>query len=125
MKWVVIATMMFMVICGPALGATLNLKASWTPPTTNADGTPLTDLASYKLYRTDGSRTLISTIQAPSSSYNFSVTVADQSAGTLTFVITAVDTSNNESVDSNTASYSYNLNTVPPSAPKNLSVQKQ
>jgi hypothetical protein len=125
MKWVVIATMMFMVICGPALGATLNLKATWTPPTTNADGTPLTDLASYKLYRTDGTRTLISTIQAPSSSYNFSVTVADQSAGTLTFVITAVDTNNNESVDSNTASYSYNLNTVPPSAPKNLTVQKQ
>ena len=125
MKWVVIASMMLMLVCGSALGATLNLKASWTPPTTNSDGTPLTDLASYKLYRTDGGRTLISTITAPSSSYNFSVTVADQSAGTITFVITAVDTNSNESVDSNTASYSYNLNTVPPAAPKNLTVQKQ
>ncbi|MGA2518473.1 MAG: hypothetical protein ABSG44_18235 [Thermodesulfobacteriota bacterium] len=125
MKRVVIASMIVMAVCGSALGAALNLKATWTPPTTNSDGTPLTDLASYKLYRTDGTRTLISTIQAPSSSYNFSVTVADQSAGTLTFVITAVDTNSNESVDSAPASYPYNLNTVPPSAPKNLTVQKQ
>jgi len=124
MKWVVIASIMLMVVCGSALGATLNLKATWTPPTTNADGTPLTDLASYNLYRTDSGRTLIGNISSTAAQpYLFSVTV--NSSTTLTFVITAVDTSGNESADSNTASYSYNSNTVAPSAPKNLSVQKQ
>ena len=27
-----------------------NVTLSWIPPTTNADGTPLTDLAGYKIY---------------------------------------------------------------------------
>lgn len=123
MKWVAIASMMVMVVCGSALGATLNLKASWTPPTTNSDGTPLTDLASYNLYRTDSGRTLIGNISSTAAQpYLFSVTVTN--SVTLTFVITAVDTSGNESVDSAPASYSYS-NTVPPSPPKNLTVLKQ
>ena len=124
MRWVVIASiMMFMVVCGSALGATLNLKATWTPPTTNSDGTPLTDLASYNLYRTDSGRTRIGNISSTAAQpYLFSVTVTN--SATLTFVITAVDTSGNESVDSAPASYSY-VDTIPPSAPKNLTVQKQ
>jgi hypothetical protein len=100
------------------LGATLNLKATWTANTE-------TDMKEYRLYRSDGTRTLIGTITHPNTSYNFSVTATDQSAGTLTFVLTAVDTNNNESLDSSPASYSYNLDTIPPTAPKGLSVQKQ
>jgi hypothetical protein len=89
---------------------------------TNSDGTPLTDLASYNLYRTDSGRTLIGNISSTAAQpYLFSVTVTN--SVTLTFVITAVDTSGNESADSAPASYSYS--TVAPSPPKNLTVQKQ
>ena len=88
-----------------AFGATLNLTATWTLNTEP-------DIREYRLYRTDVSRTLIGTTPHPNSSYPFTVTVADGSSGTLLFALTAVDTSNYESADSNQASYSYNLSTT-------------
>ena len=118
MKWIGLVLVIIMIFCGSAFGATLNLKATWT-----ANTEP--DMKEYLLYRTDGTRTLIGTIPHPNTSYNFSVTVPDQSAGSLTFVLTAKDTNNNVSPDSTPASYSYNLDTVPPVAPKNLNVQNQ
>jgi hypothetical protein len=100
----------FLILSQSASGATLSLEGTWTPPTTNANGTPLTDLASYNLYETDTIRTLIGNIPATATQpYLFSVTVPDGSQGTLTFVITAVDRSGNESADSAPASYQYNL----------------
>jgi len=118
MKWIGLVLVIIMIFCGSAFGATLNLKATWA-----ANTEP--DMKEYLLYRTDGTRTLIGTIPHPNTSYNFSVTVPDQSAGSLTFVLTAKDTNNNVSPDSIPASYSYNLDTVPPVAPKNLNVQNQ
>ena len=115
MKWIVIVLITIIVSCGSAFGATLNLKATWTANTES-------DMASYKMYRTDGTRTLIGTIAHPSTSYNFSVTVTDNSSGTLTFVLTAVDTTGNESTDSAAASFSYDF--VRPGAPRNLVVTK-
>jgi hypothetical protein len=117
MRWLLSFLMIFFV-CGSAFGATLNLRATWTANTE-------ADMKEYRLYRTDGTRALVGTIQHPATSYNYSMTVPDQSSGMLTFVLTAVDTNNNESLDSTPASYAYNLDTVPPAAPKNLSVQKQ
>ena len=113
MKWIVIVLITIIVSCGSAFGATLNLKATWTANTE-------TDMASYKLYRTDGTRTLIGTIAHPTTSYNFSVTVTDNSSGTLTYVLTAVDTAGNESADSATASFSYDL-VVPTCAEESVS----
>jgi len=118
MKWMALSLLIVMVFCGSAFGATLNLKATWTANTE-------TDMKEYRLYRTDGTRALIGTIPHPTTSYNFSVTVPDQSSGTLTFVLTAIDTNNNASLDSTPASYSYNLDTTPPAVPSNLNVQKQ
>jgi hypothetical protein len=118
MKWMTLVLVIITIFCGSAFGATLNLKATWTANTES-------DMKEYRLYRTDGTRTLIGTISHPNTSYNFSVTVTDNSSGTLTFVLTAVDTNNNQSADSATASYSYNLDTIPPTSPKNLSVQNQ
>ena len=115
MKWIVIVLITIIVSFGSAFGATLNLRATWTANTES-------DMASYKMYRTDGTRTLIGTIAHPSTSYNFSVTVTDNSSGTLTFVLTAVDTTGNESTDSATASFSYDF--VRPGAPRNLVVTK-
>jgi hypothetical protein len=63
----------------------------------------------YRLYRTDITRTQIGTAPHPNTSLPFTVTVPDGSAGTLLFVLRAVDTSNNESLDSNPASYNYDL----------------
>lgn len=92
---------------------TLNLEATWRAPTTNVDGKPLTDLASFNLYRTDrGTRTRINPLPIPktygtaASPYPFSVVVSG--VGTLTFYATAVDTSGMESAPSNRASYPYN-----------------
>ena len=118
MKWVIILLAFITIFPGSAFGATLNLRATWTANTE-------ADMREYRLYRTDGTRTLIGTIAHPNTSHNFSVTVPDQSSGTLRFVLTAVDTNNNESLDGSPASYSYNLDTIPPAAPKNLSVQNQ
>ena len=115
---IVVLAMVMVFMASLSFGATLNLKATWTA---NIE----TDMASYKLYRTDGTRTLIGTIPHPTVLYNFSVTVPDQSSGTLKFVLTAVDTNNNESLDSTEATYPFNLDTTPPAAPKNLSTQKQ
>jgi hypothetical protein len=120
-EWVMKRTAAILVIslifCGSAFGGTLSLKATWTANTES-------DMKEYRLYRTDGTRTLVGTIPHPTTLYNFSVTVPDQSAGTLTFVLTAVDTNNNESLDGTAASYNYSLDTTPPSSPKNLSVTK-
>jgi len=118
MKWIALALVLSMVVCEAAWGATLNLKATWTANTES-------DIAGYNLYRTDGTRTKVNSTlipHPPSLPYSFSVTVPDGSSGTLTFVLTAVDTANNESVDSTPASYSYDF--VSPSAPKNLTVTK-
>lgn len=99
-----------------SFGAILNLKATWTPNTE-------TDLAGYNLYRTDGTRLKINPALIPASivqPYLFSVTVPDNSSGTMTFVLTAVDTSGNESSDSIPANRVYDL--VPPTRPIGFTV---
>ena len=100
------------VMVGVSIGyaAVLNLRATWTANTE-------TDLAGYNLYRTDGARLKLNPIiiAIPAVNYNFSVTVPDNSTGTMTFVLTAVDTAGNESLDSLTASRTYDI--VPPSRP--------
>jgi hypothetical protein len=102
MKRIAISLIIIMVFCGSAFGANLNLTATWTLNTEP-------DIKEYRLYRTDGTRTLLGTTPHPNKSSPFTVTVPDGSSGTLLFVVTAVDTSNYESADSNQASYSYNL----------------
>ena len=115
MKKIGLVLLLVMVLSGSAFGASLNLRATWTANTE-------TDMKEYRLYRTDGTRTLIGTVAHPTTSYNFSVTVPDGSTGTLRFVLTAVDTNNNASSDSLTASYPYNTDATPPAAPRNLSI---
>ena len=100
------------------LGATINLKATWTNPTTNTDGSQLTDLAGFNLYRTDGTRTKINTSLIPTtggtSSSPYLFTEGPTTSCTMTFVVTAVDSAGTESADSNTASYVYTPIPVPP-----------
>ena len=115
LAWVLLA---LVVMSGSAFGATLNLRATWTANTE-------TDMKEYRLYRTDGTRTLIGTIAHPTTSYNFTVTVADNTTGTLTFVLVAVDTNNNVSGDGTAASFPYNTDGTPPAAPRSLTIARQ
>jgi hypothetical protein len=83
------------------------IRLSWERPTTKADGTPLTDLAGYKLYYGLTSR-----------AYDFIMTVGNQTTYALSglepgrtyyFAVTAYDASGNESHFSDEVSV-----TVPP-----------
>lgn len=86
---------------------------SWTAPTTNADGTTLTDLAGYKVY-----------YGTTSGNYSQSVDIGNLTAyqvinltdgATYYFAVTAYDTSANESSFSNEVSKSIQaVDTTPP-----------
>jgi len=74
---------------------------SWDAPTTNADGTPLTDLGGYKVYcgtasRVYGTPTDVGKV--------LTYKVINLSEGTKYFAVTAYDTSGNESCFSNEVS---------------------
>lgn len=118
MKKLALVLLVLVVMSGSAFGATLNLRATWTANTE-------TDMREYRLYRTDGTRTLIGTIAHPTITHNFSVTVADNTSGTMTFVLVAVDTNSNVSADSTAASYLYNTDATPPAAPRSLTIARQ
>src|SRR2546423_13035652 len=89
------------------------LDASWTAPTTNADGSALTDLASYIVYYgptnppCHGSTfiSVASPTANPGPGQTVTATLTGLTTGTLYFVaITAVDTAGNESACSTVAS---------------------
>jgi len=89
------------------------LDASWTAPTTDADGNPLTDLVWYRVYYgasaipCPGSSfsQVISATPDPPANQTVTFRLAGLSAGALyNFSITAVDTSGNESACSIAAS---------------------
>lgn len=75
---------------------------SWTPPTTNTDGTELLDLAGYNIYygMVNGSYPNKIVVTDAVSSYF----IGNLASGTHFFVVRAYDFSGNESADSNVAS---------------------
>lgn len=96
--------------CGSG-GGSLNEKQfglgsatlSWTPPTQNLDGSPLTDLAGYKIYygKTPGNYDSKIHIENP----GLTIYVVDYlTPGTYYFVLTAINSSNVESRFSNEVS---------------------
>lgn len=70
-------------------------RLSWSAPTTNVDGTPLTDLAGYRIYygRSSGSYSSSITISNPAAT---TYTIQGLTAGTYYAVVRAFDSSNNE-----------------------------
>lgn len=107
--------LLIMLFTVPAFGAQVVL--SFDPPTLNADGSPLTDLAGYKLYVSDtsgsGYMELCDVGQADISQINCDIDAPEGTTGY--FVLTAYDTSGNESVYSNEVSV--NFPQVAPAAP--------
>jgi Big-like domain-containing protein len=89
------------------------LDASWTAPTTNTDGSPLQDLASYRVYYGTPSAPcpgssraqMASATSSPGTNQAVSLRLTGLTVGTLYNVaVTAVDTAGNESACSSVAS---------------------
>ena len=115
MKKIILFSLSMIFLGSITFAADLNLKALWTANTDNP--------SVYKLYRTDGTRLLIGSVNHPTTTLPFIITVANGTEGTLTFVLTAVDASGNESADSVVASYPFDLK--PPAVPTGFGVTKQ
>ncbi len=75
---------------------------SWTPPTLNTDGSPLTDLASYKVYYGNESGNYHTSIQISNNGMTVYV-VKHLTPNTYYFVMTAINSSGVESNFSNEA----------------------
>jgi fibronectin type 3 domain-containing protein len=85
---------------------------SWDPPTTNADGTPLTDLAGYRIYYGTSSGSYPHNIDVGDTT---TYMVDDLTEGlTYYFAVTAYDTSMNESDYSNEVSKTIQTQPVQP-----------
>jgi hypothetical protein len=75
---------------------------SWTPPTSNTNGTTLTNLAGYRIYYGTSSSSLSRSIQVANAGVTRYV-VPDLSAGTWYFAVRAYNSTGVESGNSNTA----------------------
>jgi hypothetical protein len=87
----------------PAGPATGSATLSWTPPTENTNGTPVTDLAGYHIYygTTEGAWTsTITVLEATETSY----VVSGLAPGTYYFAVVAFNTAGEDSPESNVAS---------------------
>lgn len=115
MRKLALALILVLAVAVPSFGADLALRATWTA---NTD----TVTTGYKLFRTDGTRVLLATIPGrTTASYDFVVTVPDNSTSTLTFVMRAYSATK-ESADSLPASYFFDLTPIP-AVPGGLGIQ--
>ena len=69
-------------------------RLSWAPPFFNTDQTPLTDLATYRVW-SELNGDALAPVDLPNTITG--VTISDLAPGRYTFWVTAVDTSGNES----------------------------
>jgi hypothetical protein len=79
-------------------------EMSWEAPTTNSDGTPLTQLAGYRIYYGTTSPLDKSTSLSIDVGTDTSFTLSGLDAGTYFFAATAYDAMGNESALSEEAS---------------------
>ncbi len=95
----------------PTFAITVNASApepgtatlSWVAPTENTDGTPLTDLAGYRVHYGTSSDALTQTIDVSGATAT-SLIVTGLDPGTYYFAVTALTSSGQESAPSDTAS---------------------
>ena len=83
--------------------ATGSATLSWTPPTTNTDGSPLTNLAGYRVYWGPAAGNYTSSVALNNPGLTAYV-VGDLAPGRYYFAIKAVNTAGTESQFSNVAS---------------------
>jgi len=101
--WVVLTLLLTVLTITVPAGNAFSASAtvSWTAPTTNTDGSALTDLSGYKIYYGTASATYSHYIDVANVT---SYTVSGLTSGTYYFVVTAYDTEGYESVYSNEVS---------------------
>lgn len=87
----------------PPQPATGTAQLRWTPPTQNTDGTPLTDLAGYRIHYGTSSTALTQTVQIASPGAT-SYTIGNLASGTHHFAVRAYVSSGAESALSSIAS---------------------
>jgi fibronectin type 3 domain-containing protein len=87
--------------CGGGTGITYPGSAtlSWDAPTLNADGSPLTDLAGYKIYYGTSSRSYSVVLISMGTATSY--VVSNLANGTYYFAVTAINNSGGESDFSN------------------------
>ena len=106
------------VIIGPPTsgpGPSYSITLAWEAPTTNADGSPLTDLAGYKFYY--GISSGVFTYEsALITKPEFTTPLLPQ--GTYYFAVKAFDTHGNASAFSSTSGFCVNLDATPAECPK-------
>ncbi len=102
-----------------ALPAQQKTTLTWDAPATNSDGSPLTDLAGYKVYWSTKAGVYDNgNVKDVGNVLTVNIgSAAGQLKGTYFFVVTAYNTVGNESAFSNEVSASFFL---VPAAPKNL-----
>ncbi|NOY39852.1 MAG: hypothetical protein GXO95_06445 [Nitrospirae bacterium] len=91
---------------GTTANALTSAKLEWDAPSTNEDGTPLTDLAGYKLYYGPSSGNYTGSIDVEDTTSVEIATIIDSidippTSDTVCFAVTAYDTLGNESDYSN------------------------
>ena len=115
MKKIIFLTLTFILIAVPAFAASVSL--TWTAPTTNEDGSPLTDLAGYRLYWGNSSGTYVSTVDVGNVTV-FVLDLGNVESETVYINATAYDLSGNESVYNGEISLPFGAN--PPAPPTDL-----
>lgn len=108
---VAVAVSLFVTACGGGSGGGSTdtsgnvgtASISWTPPTTNTDGTALSDLAGYNIYHGTVSGSYPDKVAVSNAGLS-SYLIQNLASGTHYFVIRAYDFFGNESADSNVAS---------------------
>jgi hypothetical protein len=93
------------VASAPSSGSTGSATVTWTAPTTNTDGTALTDLAGFHIYYGQSPSSMTTTIDVANAGTT-SYTVNDLASGTWYFAVNAYTTSGAESALSTTGSKS-------------------
>jgi hypothetical protein len=83
--------------------ATGSATISWTPPTSNTDNSPLTNLGGYRIYYGTSSNNLTQVLDLPNPGISSGV-VENLAAGTWYFAVTSYNSSNVESERSNVTS---------------------
>lgn len=102
----------------------LATTVTFDEPSTNTDGSPLTDLASHRVYRGQSPGNYTEHYDVPASGPNGGQTVTNQipdptSYGTYYYAATSLDSSGNESSPSNEVRHDF-FDRVAPAAPSGL-----
>jgi hypothetical protein len=90
-------------VTAPAVPAAGSASLSWTAPTLNTDGTPVTDLAGYHIYYGTSVAALNSSIDVPDAATT-EYEISNLSSGTYYFIVIAYNSLGLDSAASNQAS---------------------